>query len=134
MGSPHEPPPNAMRPFAIVLAIAPAIALLAATAGAAPKVDGGAARDFVHELKPGGIAEECVRLEAGRSRRFEWAADAPVDFNIHFHQGDKVTYPVKANGQRKGSGRFTARSGEDYCWMWSAKARAKVTGGLGADE
>ena len=122
-----------MRPFAPALALT----LLAATnlaAAADPKGDGGAARPFVHSLKPGGIAEECLRLEAGRSRRFDWTADGPVDFNIHFHQGDKVSYPVKVNGQRKASGRFTAPSGEDYCWMWSAKAHAKVTGVLGAQE
>ena len=111
-----------------------AFAPLACAAQAAPMNDGGKARDFSHALKPGGIAEECLRLEPGRSRAFEWTADGPVDFNIHFHQGDKVTYPVKLNGRRKGGGRFTAQAGEDYCWMWSAKAAVKVTGRLGPEE
>jgi len=112
----------------------PLLALFATAALAAPSNDGGKARDFSHDLKPGGVAEECLRLEAGRSRTFEWTADSPVDFNIHYHQGDKVAYPVKANKQREGKGRFTASAGEDFCWMWSTRFPAKVTGKLGAEE
>ncbi|MBL0141486.1 MAG: hypothetical protein IPP91_05330 [Betaproteobacteria bacterium] len=105
-----------------------ALLLVAACAMASSPRDDGKARAFAHDLKPGGIAEECLRLEAGNSRRFEWFSNLPVDFNIHFHQGDTVTYPVKLNGQRKGGGRFTATVGEDYCWMWTAKAATRVTG------
>ena len=57
-----------------------------------------------------------------------------MDFNIHYHQGDKVSYPVKVNGRAKGGGKFTAAAGEDYCWMWTAKAAATVTGTLGPEE
>jgi len=111
-----------------------ALALIASAALASAPGNDGKARAFTHDLKPGDIAEECLRLETGKSRRFEWTSDAPVDFNIHFHQGDKVSYPVKLNGQRKAGGRFTAASGEDYCWMWSADGPAKVTGNLSAEE
>ena len=111
-----------------------ALAFIAPAVLAASPDDGGKARAFSHTLKPGGIAEECLRLEAGRSRRFEWTSDGPVDFNIHYHQGDKVSYPVKVNGRAKGGGKFTASAGEDYCWMWTAKAAATVTGKLGPEE
>ena len=114
--------------------LAPALSLLAASALASPVTDGGAAREITHELKPGGIAEECLRLEAGRSRAFEWKADGPVDFNIHYHQGEKVAYPVKVNKQYEGKGRFTASASEDYCWMWSTKFPARVTGRIGPEE
>ena len=83
-----------------------AFALLAPAALAATPGDGGKARSFTHDLKPGGVAEECLHLAAGKSRTFEWTADGPLDFNIHFHRGDDVTYPVKLNGQAKGTGRF----------------------------
>lgn len=116
-----------MRPAAILVALIP-FASLAAPAGE------GNVREFSHDLKPGGVAEECLRLEAGRSRTFEWNSDSPVDFNIHYHQGEKVTYPVKANKQREGKGRFTSSAGEDYCWMWSTKFPARVTGRFGAEE
>lgn len=110
------------------------LAFLAPAAFAAPAAEAGKARDFSHELKPGGVAEECLRLEAGRSRVFEWTSDAPVDFNIHYHRGDKVGYPVNLKGQWKGSGRFTASAGEDYCWMWTARGPSKVRGRLGPEE
>jgi len=110
------------------------IALFVPAALAAPAAPDGKAREFTHVLKPGDVAEECLRLEAGRSRAFAWQSDSPVDFNIHYHQGDKVTYPVKASKQREGKGRFTAAAGEDYCWMWSTKFPARLTGRLGPEE
>jgi hypothetical protein len=51
-----------------------------------------------------------------------------VDFNIHYHRGDEVFYPVKRERMRGDGGTFTAKSGEDYCWMWTAKAAAKIEG------
>ncbi|MCW5592613.1 MAG: hypothetical protein KIS74_10990 [Burkholderiales bacterium] len=110
------------------------LCLLSCAALASP-VDGGTnAREFSHDLEPGGVAEECLRLPAGKARRFEWSASAPVDFNIHYHRGNDVTYPVKANQQRDGKGRFTAAAAEDYCWMWTAKGATRITGKLGAEE
>jgi hypothetical protein len=111
-----------------------AFALLAPAALAAMPGDGGKARSFTHDLKPGDVAEECLHLAAGKSRNFEWTADGPLDFNIHFHHGDDVTYPVKLNGQAKGQGRFTASAGEDYCWMWTARRPTRLTGTLGPEE
>ncbi len=112
-----------------------AIALLAVPALAcALSTDERRAREFRHDLQPGAIAEECVRLEAGRSRAFEWASDGALDFNIHYHSGDKVSYPVKLGNQKKGQGRFTASASEDYCWMWTAKFPTTLTGKLGPEE
>ncbi len=119
-----------MRPIPLALALA----LLCPTVTAANPGDAAKTRAFVHDLEPRGVAEECLRLETGRSRRFEWTADGPLDFNIHYHKGDEVIYPVKLKGQWNGGGRFTAATGEDYCWMWTARGPTKVTGSLGAEE
>jgi hypothetical protein len=51
-----------------------------------------------------------------------------VDFNIHYHRGDEVFYPVKREAMRRDGGTFTAKTGEDYCWMWSAKRDTKLEG------
>src|SRR5262249_645663 len=84
---------------------------------------------FAFELKPGAIEEECVELAKGEKRDFRWKADAPVDFNIHYHRGKHVFFPVKDDGASAGNGTFTAQSAEHYCWMWSARERAvKVEG------
>lgn len=118
-----------MRPFHLAIALIAAPAIVCAAAS-----DDRGARAFEHTLQPGAIAEECLRLEAGKSRTFEWTSDGPLDFNIHFHAGDQVTYPVKLGNQKKGRGKFTASSGEDYCWMWMAKFPTKLKGRLEAEE
>lgn len=105
------------------------IALALALAAPALAAEGGKPGPFTHALEPGKIAEDCLAMKAGQSREFEWTSDAPVDFNIHWHVGDKVEYPVKIDRHWKGRGRFTADRDQDYCWMWTAlKAKATVTG------
>ena len=82
-------------------------------------------------LAPKAIHEACVRLEAGQSRRWHWKSNQPVDFNIHYHRGEEVFYPVKRDGMRGDGGTFIAKAGEDYCWMWSAKnAPARIEGSI----
>jgi hypothetical protein len=80
------------------------------------------------QLEPGKVHEECQRVESGQKRRYYWKSSAPVDFNIHYHRGDDVFYPVKRERMRGDGGAFTAKSGEDYCWMWTTKALVKIEG------
>ena len=80
-------------------------------------------------LEPGKIHEECLRIGKGDKRRYHWKSNAPVDFNIHYHRGPEVFYPVKRDGMRGDGGTFDPRSDEDYCWMWSARTQsAKIEG------
>ena len=116
-----------------------ALRLAIAIAFTAPLIAGaaaneGSARTFEHNLQPGGMAETCFRLEAGKSRAFEWTSDAALDFNIHYHVGDQATYPVRLGNQTKGKGKFTARIGEEYCWMWTAKFPTRLTGRIEAED
>ena len=81
------------------------------------------------KLAPAAMHEECLHLDAGRSRPYSWKSDAPVDFNVHYHRGPDVFFPVKRDGALSDAGTFTAKTGEDYCWMWTAaKAPAKIEG------
>jgi hypothetical protein len=41
-----------------------------------------------------------------------------VDFNIHFHRGKDVVYPVKQPAVRAAEDTFRAPAAEDYCLMW----------------
>ncbi|HET9650616.1 MAG TPA: hypothetical protein VFP36_00420, partial [Usitatibacter sp.] len=61
-------------------------------------------------LEPKRIAEHCEKLPAGEKRRYHWKASEPVDFNVHYHQGDDVFYPVKREGMRGDGGTFTAKT------------------------
>lgn len=112
----------AMRRF-----LPPALAALAVFAAAA--ADAPSASTFSVTLEPKGMHEECARLASGEKRSYYWRADGPVDFNVHFHRGDEAVYPVKRDAMRGDGGTFTAKSGEDYCWMWTARDRpVKVDG------
>ena len=52
-------------------------------------------------------------------------------FNIHYHEQTEVFYPVKRSAMRGDGGTFAAKTGQDYCWMWTARDKpAKVEGRL----
>jgi hypothetical protein len=76
---------------------------------------------FTADIEPKQLHEECVKLEAGEKRTYYWKADNPVDFNVHYHEGPEVFYPVKRPGMRGDGGVFTAKVAQDYCWMWTAR-------------
>ncbi|MEO7744442.1 MAG: hypothetical protein ABIR98_16010 [Usitatibacter sp.] len=112
-----------------LFAFAIAACVLAAHAADAPGAPAKKAVSFT--LEPGKVHEECLRLEAGDKRKFRWQANVPVDFNVHYHEGKEVFFPVKRDGKRGDGGTFTAKIAHDYCWMWTAKsARAKVEGSI----
>jgi len=102
-------------------ALAGAGVLLAQAAAAQP-----AAQSFAHTIKAKGIAEECFRLPADASVGYAFDASGPVDFNIHFHRGNDVDYPVKADQVRQADARFVAPSAQEYCLMWTNRTAAPV--------
>jgi len=115
----------------------PRIPLLIAvlTAGAALAAEtksttSGDTHAFSATVNPGGVHEECVKLAKDESRRYEWSSSAATDFNIHYHEGPEVFYPVKKDGVMKEKGTFKAKIAQEYCWMWTAKTPAKIDGRL----
>ena len=79
------------------------------------------AQPFSVTIAPKDLHEECVKLQAGEKRQYYWKADAPVDFNVHYHVDKDVFYPVKRDGMRGDGGTFIAKGAQDYCWMWTAR-------------
>jgi len=80
-------------------------------------------------LQPTKLHEACMRMEKDEKRRYSWKSSGAVDFNIHYHEGPEVFYPVKRDGMRGDGGTFTAKVATDYCWMWTARNdTARVTG------
>ncbi|HSW82405.1 MAG TPA: hypothetical protein VLH12_02970 [Usitatibacter sp.] len=78
-------------------------------------------KPFSATLAPKAMHEECMKLQSGEKRNYYWKADNAVDFNIHYHDGPEVFYPVKRDGMRGDGGSFAAKIGQDYCWMWTAR-------------
>lgn len=99
-------------------------ALACCIAAPAFTADAPAASPFALSLEAKKMHEECVRLGAGETRKYYWKADGPVDFNIHYHDATEVFYPVKRDAMRGDGGVFTARTAQDYCWMWTARDKA----------
>src|SRR5689334_10222360 len=108
-------------------ALALACAALALGAQAADKP--AAKRTFSVTLAAGKVHEECLPIAAGAKSGFHWKSSAAVDFNIHYHKGPEVFYPVKKDRSSGDRGTFAAKTAEEYCWMWTAKdAGAKIEG------
>ena len=104
--------------FALLTAIAvPAPAELAMIAWDAR---GGFERQF--RIAPKGLAELCGRLRPGDTVRWQFESESAVDFNIHFHEGKDVRYPLKQDAVAEARGTFVATGEQDYCWMWSNSA------------
>ena len=111
-----------MNPF---LSCAAALALLAAPAALAASSSSSA---FSVALDANKVHESCIRLEKGETARYEWKSDVPLDFNIHYHEGKEVFYPLKRDGATGGKDTFRAKIAQDYCWMWTASRSAKLEG------
>jgi hypothetical protein len=111
-----------IRRLTLLVALAPSV-VAAATAALGP---------FQIDVPSRGFEEHCVRLAAGEQVRYRYAATADVDFNIHYHRGNEVFYPVKASGSRSAGADFTAPQADTYCLMWERKGEgaARIDGAV----
>jgi hypothetical protein len=100
---------------------------LAAGAQALIEWKGEARYEKMHTIAPGKFAEVCTRLGAGSEVQWAFTADAAVDFNIHYHVGDRVEYAAKTEGSRRAAGTTTASTPQDYCWMWTNRGASPAT-------
>jgi hypothetical protein len=81
---------------------------------------------FSHEIKPGKIAEECRHLASDERVRYRFEASAAVPFNVHFHRGGAVEYPVKIDKTTDAASILTASSEQEFCWMWANETAETV--------
>ena len=73
--------------------------------------------EFEVELKPGEIFEPCMAMSVGQVLDFVFQSGSNLRFNIHYHVGDDVEYPIKMNADQ-GSGEFAPLINQKYCLMW----------------
>ncbi len=76
---------------------------------------------FSHEaeMAVGKTLELCGALKANVPVDWSFSNAAPLNFNIHFHKGDDVVYPVQQKGAVNLAQKFTPDAAQDYCWMWT---------------
>lgn len=77
-------------------------------------------------VPPGKFAEVCGRLNTSDVVQWRFEAVEALDFNIHFHEGEKVTYPERQDDTREMSGTFSSQAEHDYCWMWRNRGTRPV--------
>jgi hypothetical protein len=76
---------------------------------------------FAKELKvpAGKFVEVCGKLPRDDEVRWNFQAGAPMDFNVHYHEGKNVHYPEKQDEVASARGVLQAEVAQTYCWMWS---------------
>ena len=70
-------------------------------------------------VPPGGHAELCGPLRSGQQVQWRFEADAPVDFDLHYHMGQANTSPAFLRGASQVQGTLQVSVDESYCWMWA---------------
>lgn len=67
------------------------------------------------------FVEVCGKLSARTAVAWQFDASAPLDFNIHYHEGKDVRFPARKDAVAKDRGRLDVKLDHDYCWMWTNK-------------
>lgn len=85
--------------------------------------------DFVHQakIKPMAFVEVCGELAAQANVSWTFVASQPLNFNIHYHVGKDVVYPVKPSQLGSAGGTLNVTVPQHYCWMWTNKGTEAVT-------
>lgn len=99
----------------IVLALAVPLAVTAQSPVAKPVT-----------IKPGKIFEKCMNLVPPQKIEYRFESTAKINFNLHYHKGEQVYYPVKLDRTNGESGLYEAKAKETYCLMWENKTGADV--------
>lgn len=84
---------------------------------------------FAHQAKitAGKFVEVCGKLAAGNGIRWAFTADAPVDFNIHYHLGNETVFPARLTQVAAGRDKLIVAVARDHCWMWLNMGSATVS-------
>jgi len=69
-------------------------------------------------LAPLEFQELCVELAPRDKIRYDFQSDRPIEFNIHYHDGLRIRFPVKLTGITGHGNYFDAELDQSYCLMW----------------
>ena len=105
-----------MKPLALVITGLPALAFAAAARFGPFRID----------VPARGFEEHCIKLESGEAVHYRFRASGDVAFNIHYHRGSEVFYPVRTPSTASAEGDFKAPLADTYCLMWERKLEGAV--------
>jgi hypothetical protein len=78
-------------------------------------------------LAPFEFRERCFNLVAHDAISYRFSATPPVDFDIHYHDGLTIRFPVRLPVRRTDKGQFMAKEKRSYCLMWFNRGLSKST-------
>ena len=104
-----------------ILTLAFSLLFVAACAVAPVKESG------INQIKPAGIHEECFSAKSGQKIIYTYYSSLPVDFNVHYHAGEKIHYPIERRGATMDDGTYVADHEDIYCLMWTNNQTTTIT-------
>jgi hypothetical protein len=78
-------------------------------------------------LAPFEFRELCVSLKKDQDMTVAFHTGEPIEFDIHYHDGLTVRFPVKLTGVTSHTGRFIADNDRAYCMMWFNRDLTETT-------
>ena len=63
-------------------------------------------------LKPNKIVEKCMSLVPPQKIEYRFESSAKLNFNLHYHKGEQVYYPVKLDRTNGESGLYEVKAKE----------------------
>lgn len=70
-------------------------------------------------VEPGKVHEVCMELGFGQKLEYAFMSSRGMKFNIHYHEGEKVSFPVEEYLTKEASDIFTPMGDHGYCMMWT---------------
>lgn len=77
-------------------------------------------------IEPGKSYEACMKLSPGDKLYYEFTSSADLRFNIHYHEGEEVLYPVPVKLTSSKVAVFAPESPNHFCLMWKNPAEEAV--------
>lgn len=78
-------------------------------------------------LRPGKVHESCHKLDAGSKLSYSFQVSSETLFNVHYHMGKEIKYPVAEQQTFKDSGIVYIDITQTYCLMWTNPQEHTVT-------
>jgi hypothetical protein len=78
-------------------------------------------------LAAGQVHETCNELPAGDVLSYQYTGSSVSLFNIHYHDGKNIIYPVPDELAFRRNSSLTTGSAQNYCLMWKNIRSTPVT-------
>ena len=78
------------------------------------------------EIHGGGFLEVCGKIPSGLIIDWSFTSSAPLESNVHFHEGKLVSYPAKHAAATSVQDRLVVNAEQEYCWMWSNRTPQRI--------